>query len=148
MSGLHPKGVQGGQYKSQGRVANRFGLNIVSVEQVNFSCLSPTFYPVQKQHQLSEEAHLVLFDSCCLWKWLREKMETSFPGPVLEQHDSLFEQGFQGCNYLNHHLGIYGPTYFLWLNTFYFPDRALQPCFYNNNPLPGYDRDPLQQITG
>ena len=47
-------------------------------------------------HQLNEDAQLLLFDSCCLWLWIRERMASAFPGAVLEQHDKLFEQGLPG----------------------------------------------------
>ena len=49
-------------------------------------------------HQLNEDAQLLLFDNCCLWLWIREKMVATFPGAVIEQHDKLFEQGFPGLN--------------------------------------------------
>lgn len=49
--------------------------------------------PGQKQHQLSEDAHLVLFDNCCLWTWMRKKMVTTFNGEVVEKHDKLFDEG-------------------------------------------------------
>jgi len=52
-------------------------------------------------HQLNEDAQLLLFDSCCLWLWIREKMASAFPGTVLEQHDKLFEQGLPGLNASN-----------------------------------------------
>ena len=49
--------------------------------------------PGQKQHQLSEDAHLVLFDNCCLWTWMRKKMVSTFSGQVVEKHDKLFSEG-------------------------------------------------------
>lgn len=53
--------------------------------------------PDQKQHQLSEDAALVLFDNTCLWLWMREKMVTAFPGETVDKHDKLWQEGFLTC---------------------------------------------------
>ena len=50
----------------------------------------------QKLKQLCSESCQHLHDICCLWLWLRSKLETSFTRPVLDQHDAMFMKGRLG----------------------------------------------------
>ena len=47
----------------------------------------------QKNAQLDEESQLLLHDVTCLWHWLRPKMESAFPAPVIAKHDAMFQRG-------------------------------------------------------
>ena len=49
--------------------------------------------PRQKSAQLSEDGHLNLHDIACCWLWLRKFMVTTFPGELVEKHDTLFANG-------------------------------------------------------
>ena len=49
---------------------------------------------LQKLNQLDMEAHFILHDVCCLWIWLRAKMEVTFTGEILKKHDELFMSGY------------------------------------------------------
>lgn len=51
---------------------------------------------VQKLKQLNLEQCQLLHDICCVWLWLRAKLETSFAQPVLQQHDLMFMKGRLG----------------------------------------------------
>lgn len=47
----------------------------------------------KKQHQLDENAHVALHDNCCLWLWIKVKMENVFPGDVVARYQQLFDEG-------------------------------------------------------
>ena len=53
----------------------------------------------QKNSQLSEEDHMLLYDSCCLFLYLVPKLQAEFPGDVVDKHVELFMKG---------HLGVFG----------------------------------------
>lgn len=48
---------------------------------------------VQKQAQLDEEGHQALFDVCCLWVYLKPKLEENFPAPIVQKCENLFQKG-------------------------------------------------------
>lgn len=60
----------------------------------------------QKAAQLDEEKAMLLHDICCLWIWLRSRMEESYGTDVLERHDGLFMKGTLGQIIL-HILALY-----------------------------------------
>ena len=71
-----------------------FASHIVELHRITQYCgANSVFHPDEKQHQLNEDAHHVLFDNCCLWVWVREKMVKNFDGEVVHRHDELFAEG-------------------------------------------------------
>ena len=52
-----------------------------------------SWLPLQKAAQVDEEQSMALFDICCLWVWLKEKMTKEFPGEIVDQHTVLFLKG-------------------------------------------------------
>ena len=48
---------------------------------------------LQKEVQRGEEAQIHLHDMICLWLWMKKKMKESFPGEVLDRHQTLFDNG-------------------------------------------------------
>lgn len=44
--------------------------------------------------QLDDEKSMALFDICCLWVWLKERMAKAFSGEIVEQHTALFMKGW------------------------------------------------------
>ena len=61
----------------------------VKIEGMSFHCH-------QKSAQLTEQQHLLLFDTCCLWLHLEPLMEGEFPTSVVERHKELFMKGTLG----------------------------------------------------
>ena len=47
--------------------------------------------------QLDEDGHLLLFDVCCLWIWVRASLQKSFNVEIISKHDDMFERGFLAC---------------------------------------------------
>ena len=75
--------------------------NIVEVSIIPICCLSGsgkqtlenTISLYQKLAQLDEEAQMQLHDNCCLWHYLRPKLESAFPKGVVQKHYEMFMRG-------------------------------------------------------
>lgn len=49
--------------------------------------------PVQKSHQLDEDAMILLHDISCCWCWMKEKLKVTFSSEIVDQLTGLWEGG-------------------------------------------------------
>jgi hypothetical protein len=51
---------------------------------------------LQKMAQTTEEQQQMLHDICCLWIYLRPRLEEAFPGGIVQKHTQMFWDGNLG----------------------------------------------------
>ena len=51
---------------------------------------------LQKMAQITEEQQQMLHDICCLWIYLKPRLEEAFPGGVVQKHVQMFWDGSLG----------------------------------------------------